>query len=375
MFGALLQIIAAFILVIFLFAIGYFIYNMEAINSYKNARTVKKTIPIFQGVIDIGTYSTKAYNTLNKNASSYREIVPSYNQAAGAEFTYNFWLYQDGFTYNQPNPDAGSTIKHTDTGLNANNFILFLHGDKNPYDYKNICGVNKADIKIKCPLVKLENNGDVLTVEFNTMSSPDVVREQARNVCRENSTDWKFMNSHKVSIRDLKKTTAEKKWQMITIVIQDTSPNDPLPIRNKIRCRIYVNGTLELDRYVDAGMGLYSGQTLLRRNTSFFYVSPKITFTPYKYSVPGREGSKTSSTSTTTSNAYVANPANDNKLLMSDLTYFNYALASSDIRSLFDKGYTSVPATTLSDEALELASITSPSNKATPTGQKEYATL
>lgn len=375
MFGSLLQIITAIILVLLLFALGFFIYNMELVNSFREfseARTIKRHVPIMTGIRDIK--DGLSFNTSDKTSWNFKDILPSFNQPSGAEFTYNFWLYKDNTAF--PEPTDKDAAKYTDHGLTSGDFVLILHGDKNAYTYNNICGAPKNDIKIKCPLVKLERGGDVLTVEFNTISSPDVVREQARNVCREYSTDWAFMNAHKVAIKGFRNPTKDKKWNMVTVIIQDTSPNDPLPIRNKIRCRIYVNGVMELDRYVDSGLGLYSGQSLIRRNSAYLHVAPRINVRPFQYTAPGVPSAAIAGTTlVTTNNINVANP--DKLVLMADLSYFNYAVDTSDVISMYNKGFTRTwytqTAANLAEHAMQSALLNV--EKVQSSGKSEYSTL
>ena len=365
MFGSLIQIITAFILVVLLFAIGFFIYNMEMVNSFREARKIKKDITIIKGIKDMK--ESASYNTLVKNDPNFRDISPSINQASGAEFTYNFWLYKDNSVF--PEPEAlSSEIQHTDAGLKPDDFVLFVHGDRKTYDYPNVCGVPKNDIKIKCPLVKLERGGDILTVEFNTVASPDVVKEQARNVCREYSTDWMFMNAHKIAIRGLRNPDRNKKWMMVTIIIQDTTPTDPLPIRNKIRCRIYINGTLELDRYVDSGLGLYSGQSLLRRNNAFFHVAPQISITPFNDDVPG--GTPTGPRASTTTTKTLST---SDSLLIADLKYHNYALDAETVRNMFKQGFTRELSVKVEQNVVVNAVLKADTQ--IPSGKKDFSTL
>lgn len=364
MFGSSLQIVTAVILVILLFAFGFFIYNMELVNSYMEAGKTKKEVSIFKGISDLRT-SDSTYDTMTKESPAFKDIAPSYNQPGGAEFTYNFWLYKDSSAFDEV--ALTNDMQFTDTGVKPDDLILFLHGDKNVYEYKNICGIKKMDVKVKCPLVKLERGGDVLTVEFNTLSSPDAVKEQSRNTCTDYSTAWEYMNAHKIAIKGLRNPDMNKKWIMVTIVIQDTSPNDPLPIRNKVRCRIFVNGTMELDRYVDSGLGLASGQSLLRRNNSFFYVNPTLQFTPYIYSTPGKDpetkGERTTSKV----------PASENSLMMADLSYFNYALNSDEVKSMFSRGFTQAIAAQVTINPLTNSIKDAP--KVVPSGKKEYSSL
>jgi hypothetical protein len=233
----------------------------------------------------------------------------------------------------------------------------------------------KSDVKVKCPLVKLERGSDVLTVEFNTIASPEVVSENSRNICRETSTNWNFMNMHKIAIKNLRDPKLDKKWIMVTVVINDTSPNDPLPLRNKTRCRIYVNGLLELDRYVDGGFGLASGHSLLRRNNGMLYVSPSITTTPYEFSIPGYTNNAKMSTQISTNKTIGGTPSNlpDNAVMMADLTYYNYGLDITTIKSLFQKGFTNVFTETIPEPVTQVAVRTA--DKYEPSGIKEFGYL
>ena len=92
---ALIQIILAIALVVIFFIIGFAIYNMEFINSIRQKGVVKVETPIFVGVKDLYGVQDEMYNTVDPKSGSYRAIVSSYNQSAGIEYTYNFWLYVD----------------------------------------------------------------------------------------------------------------------------------------------------------------------------------------------------------------------------------------------------------------------------------------
>jgi hypothetical protein len=323
--GPVMQIIAAFIIVVFLFAVGFLIFNMEIITSLNDAGKLKKNVPIFTGMADLSPGNTGVFTTMNPKESSYREIVPSVNQPSGAEFAYNFWLYKDNNAFHAVTTD-GSRIR-TDTGLTQDDFILFVHGERTAVDItNNLCGRTKRDIAVKCPLVKLERAGTMLTVELNTVASIDAVREQSRNTCTDDSRDWYAMNAHKIAIYTDQSSNAQnydKKWFMVSIVFNDTSPSDPLPLRNKCRCRIYINGNIELDRYLDDKLGVQTSQSLIRRNNGNLYLSPKVAL---------------SNAQTTTQRLTDTSPSN--KVLMADLTYYNYAVAEDEIKNLFNNGFT-----------------------------------
>jgi hypothetical protein len=318
----MLQIILAIILVILLLVVGFSIYNMELINSIRTRGVTKTKIPIFTGIKDFKIVSNETYNTSDKNSSSYKAIndTPSVNQQSGAEYTYNFWLYKDAAKYGTSScPRLGDF--NTDQGMleekNNKQTVLFVKGNTDTGTYENICGKNKTDIMIKNPLVKLERCGKNLTVEFNTVSSIDAIREKTPiGICDGAFDTWNNANSHKLTLSGLDSHVFNKKWNMITICIQDTYPSDPYPVRNKVRCRIYVNTGLELDTYVDGTLDrtYNKNKTLLKLNKGHLHIAPNI-------------------------NNLLLRPKKDEGLMMADMSYYNYILDSNEIDNLFNIGY------------------------------------
>ena len=340
---ALIQIILAIALVVIFFIIGFAIYNMEFINSIRQKGVVKVETPIFVGVKDLYGVQDEMYNTVDPKSGSYRAIVSSYNQSAGIEYTYNFWLYVDRekiFTNSCTNSteragDVGfkeTTMNTTaSAGDNGAPIILFLKGNKELVQYKNVCGVNKVDVMVKSPLVKLEQCGNYLTVEFNTVQSHEAISENSPNICSATNPNWNMANVHKLALPGLKdKTEFDKKWCMFTIVIQDTYPTDPYPLRNQVRCRIYVNGLLELDRYVDGKLNPLSDNdrsaSVLKTNNGNFHVAPKLTRT-----ISG-------------TNYSTYKPNVEKALMMANLTYYNYALTGGEVDALFNKKFSKTTA-------------------------------
>lgn len=348
---ALLQIILAIALVVIFFIVGFAIYNMEFINSIRQKGVVKVKTPIFSGVKDLYNVQDEMYNTSDPSNGSYRAIVPSYNQSAGVEYSYNFWLYVDRekiFTDScikstEITGDIGfkettmNTASNT-TGDKGAPIILFLKGNKELVTYRNICNVNKVDVMVKSPLVKLEQCGDYLTVEFNTVQSHEAISENSPNICSPTNPNWNMANAHKLTLPGLRsKNEFNKKWCMFTIVIQDTYPTDPYPIRNKVRCRIYVNGLLELDRYVDGTLNP-SGNTsasVLKTNNSNFHIAPKLTRT-----ISG-------------TNYSTFKPNVEKALMMANLTYYNYALVGGEVDALFNNKFSKKAAPVPGEETLD----------------------
>lgn len=364
----LLQVIFAIAIVIILFVIAFSIYNMEMVNAIRNSGKIRKVTPIFVGMKDLADSKDEMFETLDKNASTYLDLGNSIGQQGGAEYCYNFWLYIDRSTIGTvfPQPDDVNKVKqfNTDSGLedlpqtssNAiqpglEQVILFLKGSKQLYRYKGLCFTDndpentyKTDLMVKSPLVKLERGLDVLTIEFNTIESPDAVKERAGNTCQDLSTNWEAMNAYKVSLKNLT-AKYDKQWIMVTVVLADTYPSDPLPIRNKIRCSVYVNATLELDKYIDSKLDSINvmGSTL-KTNSGNLYINPKVT-------APSNVWVKNEAGSYKDKGSFVVTPDFSDKkraIVMSDLTYFNYAPDANEIRTLFNNGYTKKWAPTLS---------------------------
>lgn len=336
----------AIAIVIILFVIAFSIYNMETIKAIQESGKVRKETAIFQGVKDLATSNDETYNTIDPNHPTYRSLDLSINQKSGAEYSYNFWMYLSSNTRNIIGTPAqsGSPIfadqgltKRDDDGklkkmaLDDQPLVLLLRGDKRAFVYKSLCNTRsdkdvKADVLMKNPLIKLEQGGDVLTVELNTVSGPDAVKEKSRSTCDERNTDWEYMNSHKVALKGLStRDELADRWFMVTVVVHDTFPTDPYPIRNKVRVRIYVNGVIELDKYLDTKLSQTRGHaSTVKQSNSNLHVAPVIRL----LSPTGMELSKRISSN------------NANNIRMADLTYFNYALDAAAVTNLFSNGFT-----------------------------------
>lgn len=315
-----IQILFAICLVIVLFVVGFAVYNYEFLKSIRSsAGVVKEAVPIFEGIKDLKTTKNEVYNTSDTSSSAYRKLGPSYNQPGGTEYSYNFWLYQDnGGLYGTISdtgvakiPDEGYT-----TGNIAQQTVLFVKGSQKLVSYPNVCGISKNDIMVKQPLVKLEQQGRNLTVELNTIQGIDSVKESAPDVCTTQTSNWMVANAHKLTLRNINRLEFDKKWIMVTIVVQDTNPVDPHPYRNKVRVRVYVNNLIELDKYIDGK--LTSGDfSTIKENYGHLYVAPEITLSAQNK---------------------VKLPSTEKQLMLADLIYYNYALTDQEIAEFFGKG-------------------------------------
>jgi len=375
-----IQVVLAILIVIILFIVAMMVYDKEKLDALRSSGQINKKVPIFSGILDFSTANNISFNTIDPNQPNYVNLGPSINQVQGAAYTYNFWLYldnsgkngnaklfgnsTDATNFNQLFPDNGLTapiIGNTNQDTNGDDapYILFLRGSNKVLEYKNLCspknnttdvtsvnsqnvGTYKQDVLIKSPLVKLEHNGEALTIEFNTLNSPDGVKVGSPNTCQqggEPSTDWYTVNQYKVGLKNINSNKAlTQKWFMISVVLQDTLPSDPLPLRNKIHCQLYVNGVIELDKYIVGKLNdaTNTSASPLRMNQGNIYINPTL------YSNIGNNpyNSKTSATQVTKSTTSLA----ANTFLMADLTYFNYSLQSRDIVALFNSRFNTNPA-------------------------------
>ena len=360
-----IQVFLAIVIVIILFVAALMVYNKETVAAIRETGKTKKVVPVFSGIVDFHDKSNFSYNTLDPNAANYLNMGNSVNQISGGEYSYNFWLYIDNSDKNhqlfttptnktqQIFADTGSTNITATSTVTELPFVLFLRGSNRVVEYKSQCSSNrgksttetdanlyKTDVLVKSPLVKIENGGDALTVEFNTLDSPDGVKQGSRNTCNEIDTDWSFINQYRIGLEKLSSADFSQQWFMVTIVLQDTLPSDPYPLRNKIRARIYINGALKLDKYVVGQLG-NDNVSPLKMNQGNIYINPKL----QKNSINSNTGAVTSvDVSQTKDNNTNINRAH--KLMMADLTYYNYSLSADEVTSLFAAQFNKNPATT-----------------------------
>lgn len=330
MASQIVQVLFAIILVIVFMIVGTVVYNYESFKLPVSTNPRKK-IPIFEGIKDIATSNNEVYTTtrdLNKNIPpppSYRDINSSKNQEGGIEFTYTFWLY----VKEQPAPSVSTVEQIPDEGFTetniANQTILFVKGTNRLSSYKNICGAQKLDYMVKCPLVKLERNASQLTVEFNTLPSKtdgseyvEAIKQNTKNQCNDITSDWKKANAHKITLGNINRSDFVNKWILVSIILKDTSPSDPLPLRNKARCMIYINNFLELSTYVDGNLEpSRDNLSTIRTNNGKLHIYPKA-------EIDVELGSHI--------------PDNTKEIMMGDLIFYNYSIDQDTVNSVFTKG-------------------------------------
>lgn len=312
------QIITAIFLLLIFVIIGYAIYDKAYLKTIINSNSPKSEINIIDGIYDYQSLGEVSFNTSNKYSTNYLPLNPSINQSGGAEYSYNFWLYKSNLT----------------NVLTSDYKVLFFRGSKQSIYYNKAYNgnclitnnINNPYVLIKNPLVRLSKDGKKLIVEYNTITNPDSLNSDGNVNC--NSIDPNATDDNMLGIYDFD-TTYDNKFSMITIVLKETSSDSDIMNQNNTSCKLYVNGTLILDRNTNSpysGTGLSSGSTVMKHNKGSLWVAPVGI-------VGGISG-------TTPNDTIVRNNGNSTSpLAIADLNYYNYALTQSEITKLFNKKY------------------------------------
>jgi len=293
----IVEIIFAIFIVLLLTFIAYVVYNKEVLNSFSQ-NNVRRKEQIFEGILDFGgAVKSVEIDTFDKNASSFLDLSPSVNQEGGAEYSYNFWLYLD--------QDKFSTV--------SDDYTIFLRGNKVkvPYTNDSNCILKRKGeyYLVKNPLLRLTGDGSALLVEYNTLTSPDSFREYGKNSVNCNSRKMYEKNNGLLGVYDLNKSMYDKRWFMMTIVLKETNPNNDILYKNKTSCKIYLNGVTVLDRYVESPYNGSYGSTTMKHNRGKLYVNLDNEI------------------------------ANENKIKIANLTYFNYGLDTKQITDLYNEKF------------------------------------
>lgn len=317
----LLQVIVALIVMIILAVVAFAIYNAELKTFLENmvkTTNIKRKTVVFDGIFPINNSTHITYNTYDPNDGTFLDLSPSINQAGGAEYTYNFWVY---------------IPSSADTSMANRSAVLFVRGSDIRMGYKTDWNcevtdlVNNADAKwflVKNPLVKLVYNeqGAItgIITEFNSVTSPDAFHANATPV----SCDNKTKHDNMLGIHGLESSGSSvvDKWNMVTIVVQESNPSSDIMFRNKAIIKMYLNGYQYLDKNAEIDYSGDDRSTSMRNNQGNLFVNPK----------------RDPNARYPTQNIGIAN-----------LYYYNYALSSSEIVSLFNAGFTktsaSIPST------------------------------
>ena len=314
MIYVLIQIIIAIILIVLMGVLAYGIYNKNAreiLLDIMTPTTIRKKTKILDGVYEYTVGKNVTFNTRDKSKGTYVDLSPSINQKGGSVYTYNFWLYFPEKVH--------TSISDTKT------LVLFNKGSDQLVKYSSTyrCDTNdsgKGWFLVKNPLVRLDTKGseiDAIIVEFNSIQHPDVFHAGANTgdkICTGNMVE---KDDNLIGIKDLsKRKDLRKQWNMITIIVSETSPDDDVFVSsNQAVVKLYLNGYA----YLDKDGELAEKSTAMKVNNSDLHIGTD------------KLDSDNNALPAT------ADPGNT-RVGISDLTYFNYALEDKEIISLFKEG-------------------------------------
>ena len=313
MIYVLIQIIIAIILIVLMGVLAYGIYNKNAreiLLDIMTPTTIRKKTKILDGVYEYKIGHNVTFNTRDKSKGTYVDLSPSINQKGGSVYTYNFWLY----------------FPATVTGVTDKTLVLFNKGSNQLVKYSSSYRCNTMSDKgwflVKNPLVRLDidatNKIDAMIVEFNSIEHPDVFHAGA-NTGDKNCTSGASMvdkYNNLIGIKELsKRTDLDNQWNMITIIVSETSPNDDVFVSsNQAVVKLYLNGYA----YLDKDGELAEKSTAMKVNNSDLHIGTKH--------------------NNATANSALLTGSDPTGVGISDLTYFNYALEDKEIVSLFKEG-------------------------------------
>jgi hypothetical protein len=333
----LIQVIISLIILLLMGYIGYNIYLIELQNMFQGENDIRKEVSILSGTYDFSNSEVR-YSTQNKSQLNYKNIKPSINQEGGAEYSYNFWLFVD---QEKLQPKQG--------GVENNDYILFLKGEKNlyasdkfNYNCANVDKTYNPVIITKNPLVRLSGDGKKIAVEYNNIYTADSFQQSASyKSCNEiNSKNWNERNKKMLGIYDI---DFNNKWFMVTIVMKEVADSNNVLSINKASCKMYINGVKLLDKKVETKYmnNIYSAT--FKNNSSPFYINPKI-------DAPFIDAAKTP----------FGKPNKENQIKIADIKYYNYAINEDIIASLSNKGFnTEIAVTATNDNKLAKYSMVS----------------
>lgn len=356
MLNLILQIILGIFIVLIMGFIAYSIFDREYLSSIRLYNTNKKETQIFTGIYPL-TLNQARIETINKNDPYYLNINPSVNQNGGAEYSYNFWLYFN------IKPTSGNIIEKDNKGtniLNKDSFIvLFYKGVKQFVPYKQnrlSCDTDKGDnsrphpyILVKNPLVKLNNNGKELVVEYNNLNNPDSFHSSAvKLICSDIKNKMYGTNVNKLGIKNINTDMYNKTWNMITIVLQESPSNEEKLFTNRTNCKIYFNSTLISDRStfnndvlnINNETGI---STAMKNNIGNLYINPKQNIIDaYTNDFPIDSSPSTYEQNLISKIENIIEDdgiTKDSPIKMANMSYFNYALTDNQILELYNKGF------------------------------------
>ena len=337
--SAVQQIIISLIVLLLMGYVAYNIYVMELQKMFSGENNIRKEIDIIEGIYDFGNSNEWKYNTNNKSHNNYADIRPSINQQGGAEYSYNFWIYIDN----------DKLKKLMDTDNNGRDVALIFKGEKLYYyntDYNYNCSSYYGHetilptILTKNPLIRLNTDGvnSAIAIDYNNILSPDSYQNDSiYKTCKdlEYKSLFKDKNKNLLGIWDI---NIDKKWFMVSIVMKEVADTNNILSNNRSLCKIYLNGMLVFDNKVETkytgtkaynlseDKSIYDVYAATHKdNKSPLYINPKL------FSIISNSDVKTQFFDTSKIDE-------EHILKIGDIKYFNYAINSDIIQSIYNKG-------------------------------------
>jgi hypothetical protein len=342
MLNIIIQVVLGLFLILLMAFIAYSIFDREYINSISLFNTNKKETKIFTGIYPYDKDMIKI-ETFNRADPYYFDLNPSVNQNGGAEYSYNFWIY---FNIKDASDNKYITQKESETAVTTDKYIvLFYKGVKQliPYNqFKYSCDTTKIAttdaqknyLLVKNPLVKINNNGEEIIIEYNNLNTPDTFNSSAIQLNCASTSKIYDSNKNKLGIKNIDTKMFNKMYNMITIVLQESPSNEEALFTNRTNCKVYFNGSLISDRStyntdIITEDSTDRVSTVMKKNMGNLYINPAKFFND-----DNTDYIKKIDPITDTDNI-----TKDAPLKMANLSYFNYALDVDEIYKLYNKGF------------------------------------
>jgi hypothetical protein len=338
MLDIIIQVILGLFLILIMAFIAYSIFDREYLKSFNILNTNKKETKIFTGIYPYDRDGIKV-ETFNRADPYYFDLNPSVNQNGGAEYSYNFWIY---FNIKGEKIEAGTDTNPIGT---SKYIVLFYKGVKQfiPYNQHSYsCDTYKATdskqtknyILVKNPLVKINNNGKEIIVEYNNLNTPDTFNSSATTLTCATSDDIYDSNKNKLGIKSIDTKMFNKVYNMITIVLQESPLNEEALFTNRTNCKVYFNGSLISDRSTYNNDIINEDNTdkkstAMRKNMGNLYLNPAVSLGDIATDYITKVNQITETDGIT----------KDAPLKMANLSYFNYALNVDEIYKLYNNGF------------------------------------
>jgi hypothetical protein len=284
-----LQLLVAAIVIIILYIVTLVVLSIDSlvVGHAVSIKPKQKTV-VFDGYGNVSALANKEFNTINQFAQNFVPMPRSINTMGGAQFSYQFWL----------------RVVEADDAL-FSDLPIMIRGSKDlykigmyPYPASTSSTNNgmikefPADTYIRCPLIKFGKSWRELIVQFNTSKTPlttiPITMSPKGGANRRNILSLLPMN-----------------WYLMTFVFQDNY-NPMETAENGIRFTFYLNDVPY--HTMSASTDITLRNNYLKQNDGNLYLLPK------------------------------PKTVNGEFMNIGDLTYYNYALDTDDVRKAFNSG-------------------------------------